>query len=128
MPVVIGARPEGNKELTGFRTGVRESVRISRELLVDRKHRGLTVAPEIAVGDGATGFWQALDAAFPGARHQRCRVHMAADILGKVHGSVQPDMKADLRKARDAPDRATACAVLTVLAERYGARYPKAVA
>jgi hypothetical protein len=32
----------------------------------------LKSAPEIAVGDGALGFWKALDEIFPGTKHQRC--------------------------------------------------------
>jgi putative transposase len=36
-------------------------------------------------------------------------------------------MKADLREIRDAPDRATAEGAITVFAEKYGAKYPKAV-
>ena len=127
MLVVIGATPEGKKELVGFQVGVRESTQSWRELLVDLKARGLAAAPEIAVGDGAMGFWRALDEVFPGARHQRCWVHKAANVLNKVPRSVQPGMKADLREIRDAPDRAAARAAVATFAEKYGAKYPKAV-
>jgi transposase-like protein len=65
MLVLIGATPEGKKELVGFQTGMRESAQNWKELLVDLKNRGLVVAPEIAIGDGALGFWKALDEAFP---------------------------------------------------------------
>ncbi len=75
MLVLIGTTPEGRKELVGFQVGVRESAQSWRELLVDVKRRGLSIAPEIAVGDGALGFWKALDEVFPGTRHQRCWVH-----------------------------------------------------
>ena len=44
------------EELVGFQVGVRESTQSWRELLVEVKRRGLTIAPEIAVGDGALGF------------------------------------------------------------------------
>ncbi len=74
MLVMIGATPEGGKELVGFQVGVRESAQSWRELLVEVKRRGLTIAPEIAVGDGALGFWKALDEIYPGTRHQRCWV------------------------------------------------------
>ncbi|MEW6226447.1 MAG: IS256 family transposase [Chloroflexota bacterium] len=127
MLVVIGATPEGRKELVGFQVGVRESAQSWRELLVDLKARGLAAAPEIAVGDGAMGFWRALDEVFPGTRHQRCWQHKAANVLNKVPRSLQPAMKADLREVRDAPDRATARAAMAVFAEKYGAKYPKAV-
>ena len=50
MLVIIGATPEGKKELLGFQVGIRESAQSWRELLVDIKNRGLSAAPEIAVG------------------------------------------------------------------------------
>ena len=128
MLVVIGATPEGKKELVGFQVGVRESAQSWRELLVALKARGLAAAPEIAVGDGAMGFWRALDEIFPGTRHQRCWVHKAANVLNKVPRSVQPGMKADLREVRDAPDKAAAHAAIAVFAEKYEAKYSKAVA
>jgi len=127
MLVVVGATPEGKKELVGFQVGVRESTQSWRELLVDLKARGLAAAPEIAVGDGAMGFWKALDEIFPATRHQRCWVHKVANALNKVPKSVQPNMKTDLREVRDAPDRASAEAAVAVFAEKYGAKYPKAV-
>lgn len=127
MLVVIGATPEGKKELVGFQVGVRESAQSWRELLVDLKARGLAAAPEIAVGDGAMGFWRALEEAFPTTRHQRCWQHKTANILNKVPRSVQPGMKTALREVRDAPDRASAVAAVAVFAEKYGAKYPKAV-
>ena len=126
MLVIIGATPEGRKELVGFQVGVRESAQSWRELLVDLKARGLTTAPQIAVGDGALGFWKSVDEIFPATRHQRCWVHKVANVLNKVPKSVQPNMKADLREVRDAPDRATADAAIAVFVDKYGAKYPKA--
>ena len=53
MLVLIGATPEGKKELVGFQVGIRESAQSWRELLVDLRARGLVIAPELATGDGA---------------------------------------------------------------------------
>ena len=103
MLVLIGATPEGRKELVGFQVGVRESAQSWRELLVEVKRRSLSIAPEIAVGDGALGFWRALDEVFPGTCHQRCWVHKTANVLNKVPKSVQGAMKADLREIHAAP-------------------------
>jgi putative transposase len=128
MLVLIGATPEGKKELLGFQVGVRESAQSWRELLVGLKARGLAIAPELATGDGALGFWQALEAVFPATRHQRCWVHKAANVLDKLPRSVQPAAKADLREIWQAPDRATAEAALETFAEKYGAKYGKVVA
>src|SRR3954453_15115400 len=70
MLVLIGATPEGKKELGGFQVGVRESAQSWRELLIDIKLRGLEVAPDLAVGDRALGFWKAIEEVFQGTRHQ----------------------------------------------------------
>jgi putative transposase len=125
--VLIGATPEGKKELVGFQVGVRESAQSWRELLVEAKRRGLAIAPEIAVGDGALGFWRALDEVFPGTRHQRCWQHKTANVLNTVPKSVQRAMKADLREIHGAPTRAAAEAAMGVFAEKYGAKYARAV-
>ncbi len=127
MLVILGATPEGKKELVGFQVGVRESAQSWRELLVDIKARGLSVPPEIAVGDGAMGFWKALDEVFPGTRHQRCWVHKIANVLNKFPKSMQPTVKADLREIWQAETRAAAEAAVDLFAEKYGAKYEKAV-
>ena len=128
MLVLIGATPEGKKELVGFQTGVRESAQSWRELLIDIKRRGLEIAPDLAVGDGALGFWKAIEEIFPGTRHQRCWVHKTANVLNKVALSVQVNMKADLREIYGASTRAAAEAAIDVFTDKYGARYDKAVA
>ncbi len=128
MLVLIGATPEGKKELVGFQTGVRESAQSWRELLVDVKRRGLESAPDLAVGDGGLGFWKAIEEVFPGTRHQRCWVHKTANVLNKVALSVQVNMKADLREIYGAPTRAAAEAAIDGFADKYGAKYDKAVA
>ena len=127
MLVLIGATPEGKKELIGFQVGVRESAQSWRELLVEAKGRGLKIAPEIAVGDGALGFWKALDEVFPSTRHQRCWVHKTANVLNKVALSVQVNMKKDLREVYLAPNRASAEVAIDIFAEKYRAKYDKAV-
>ena len=128
MLVLIGATPEGKKELVGFQTGVRESAQSWRELLIDIKQRGLEIAPDLAVGDGALGFWKAIEEVFPSTRHQRCWVHKTANVLkNKVALSVQVNMKADLREY-GAPTRAAAEMAINVFADKYGAKYDKAVA
>jgi len=127
MLVLIGATPEGRKELLGFQVGVRESAQSWRELLVDLKARGLAIAPELATGDGALGFWKALDEVSPTTRHQRCTLHKTVNVLDKMPRSVQLAAKADLREVWNAPDLATAEAAIATFADKYGAKYGKAV-
>jgi putative transposase len=127
MLVLIGATPEGKKELVGFQVGIRESAQSWRELLIDLKARGLAIAPELATGDGALGFWKALEEVSPTTRHQRCTVHKTANVLDKLPKSVQPAAKAGLREIWTAPDRATAETAIAVFTEKYGVKYEKAV-
>jgi putative transposase len=128
MLVLIGATPEGKKELVGFQTGVREGAQSWRELLIDTKQRGLEIAPDLAVGDGALGFWKAIEEVSPTTRHQRCWVHKTANVLNKVALSVQVNMKADLREIYGAPTRAAAEVAIDVFADKYRDKYDKAVA
>ena len=127
MLVLIGATPEGKKELIGFQVGVRESAQSWRELLIDIRRRGLQIAPELAVGDGALGFWKALDEVFPGTRRQRCWQHKTVNVLNKVPSSVQSGMKKALQDISMAPSRAIAELALDTFAEKYGAKYARAV-
>ena len=142
MLVVIGATPENKKELAGFQVDLRESTQSWRELLIDLKARGLTIAPELATGDGALGFWRALEEVSPTTRHQRCTVHKTVNVLDKLPKSAQPAAiglcpiprrdvskadRADLREIWTAPDRATAEVAIASFAEKYGAKYEKAV-
>ena len=127
MLVIVGAAPDGRKERLGFQVGVRESTQSWHELLVDLKARGLTTAPELATGDGALGFWKALEKAFPSTRHQRCTVHKTANVLNKVPKSIQPQVKQDLSEVWHAPDKAAADQAIDTFAAKYGAKYEKAV-
>ena len=79
--VIIGATPEGKKELVGLIDGVRESAQSWRELLLDLKRRGLAVAPDLAIADGALGFWKAIEEVWPRTRSQRCWMHKTVNRL-----------------------------------------------
>lgn len=127
MLVMIGATPEGKKELVGFQVGVRESAQSWRELLVDLRSRGLSVPPDAAVGDGALGFWKAMEEIYPSTRHQRCWTHKVSNVLNKVPKSMHPAVKADLREIWQAETRAVAETALDTFTEKYGAKYHKAV-
>jgi putative transposase len=103
--VIIGAPPEGKKELIGFVDGARESAHDWRAPLLDLKRRGLSMAPKVAVADGALGFWKAIGELWPKTREQRCWVHKTANILNKLPKSQQPKAK---RILQDIPVRTQA--------------------
>jgi putative transposase len=126
MLVIIGATPEGKKELIGFSSGYRESAQSWRELLVDLKARNLSHAPMLAIGDGALGFWSALEKVFPTTRQQRCWVHKTANILNDLPKAMQAKVKADLHNIWMAEGRSQAEQALSVFCDKYQAKYPKA--
>ena len=124
--VIIGATPEGKKELVGLADGLRESAHSWRDLLLDLKRRGLSSGPQLAVGDGALGFWKALDEVWPTARAQRCWVHKTANVLNKLPNSLHAKAKRALHEIWMAETRKDAEAALDVFIETYGRKYEKA--
>jgi putative transposase len=125
--VIIGATPEGKKELVGLIDGVRESAQSWKELLLDLKRRGLTMGPELAVADGALGFWKALAEVWPKTREQRCWVHKTANVLNRLPKSLQGKAKRALQNIWMAETRKDAEAAFDTFAEIYGTKYDKAV-
>ena len=125
--VIIGATPEGKKELVGLIDGVRESAQSWKELLLDLKRRGLAMGPELAVADGALGFWKALPEVWPKTREQRCWVHKTANVLNKLPKSLQRKAKQALQNIWMAETRNDAAGAFDAFAEIYGTKYDKAV-
>ena len=124
--VIIGATPEGKKELIGFTDGTRESAHDWRALLLDLKRRGLAAAPELAVADGALGFWKALGEVWPKTREQRCWVHKTATVLNKLPKSQQPKAKRALQEIWMAETKADAETAFDGFIESYEVKYDKA--
>ena len=126
--VLIGATPQGQKEVLAIQDGQRESTLSWATLLQGLKARGLTHPPALAIGDGAMGFWNALEEAFPATRHQRCWVHKTANVLDKLPKSVQADAKRLIHEMYQSPTRETAHKVYERFLTLYQDRYPKACA
>jgi len=124
--VIIGATEGGRKELVALEGGFRESELSWTEVLVDLKHRGLKETPELAVGDGALGFWKALTKVYDNTRWQRCWVHKTANVLNKLPKSIQAKAKAKLHQIWMAPDKDEAEKHFDDFIEIYNAKYPKA--
>jgi transposase-like protein len=125
--VIIGATPEGKKELVGLTDGVRESAQSWRELLLDLKRRRLVMGPELAVADGALGFWQAIEEVWPQTRGQRCWVHKTANVLNKLPKSQQAKAKRALQDIWMAETKKDAIAAFDAFVETWGVKYDKAV-
>jgi transposase-like protein len=124
--VVMGVNERGQKRFLAIEDGVRESAQSWREVLLGLKARGVTEAPRLAIGDGALGFWAALEEIFPGTRAQRCWVHKTANILNYLPRSVQGKAKGALHEIWMAPTRTRARAAFERFLETYDGKYPKA--
>jgi len=126
--VIIGATPEGKKELVGLLDGERESKISWKELLLDLKRRGLKEGPLLAVADGALGFWPALEEVYPGTREQRCWVHKTANVLDKLPKRLQSGAKGKIHEMYRAATKQQALEAFDDFMALYEEKYPKACA
>ena len=126
--VVMGATAEGKKELIAIQDGYRESEQSWLERLLDLKARGLTQDPELAIGDGALGFWKALPQVFPATREQRGWVHKTVNVLNNLPKSKQSKAKDMLHEIWMAATKAEAKKAFDLFGATFEAKYPKAAA
>nr|VFK24838.1 MAG: Transposase (or an inactivated derivative) [Candidatus Kentron sp. LPFa] len=124
--VIMGALKDGTKELIAIHDGHRESKLSWQEVLQGLKNRGLSEAPCLAIGDGALGFWSALEEEFPSTLHQRCWVHKTANVLDKMVKSVQKHAKSMIHEMYMAPNKEEALKSFDAFIHLYGAKYPGA--
>jgi putative transposase len=125
--VIIAADALGNKDIVGLMDGYRESAQSWKELLLDLKRRGLDAGPELAVGDGALGFWKALREVYGETRVQRCWVHKTANVLNQMPKSLQAKAKGHLQDIWMAETKVDAEKAFDFFVQAYGAKYDKAV-
>jgi transposase-like protein len=124
--VIMGATADGVKELVAIEGGFRESEMSWKQLLLDLKSRGLTTAPQLAIGDGALGFWKALSKVYDGTRWQRCWVHKTANVLNNLPKSLQSNAKSKLHQIWQAANKDEAARHFNDFVNTYEAKYPKA--
>ena len=125
--VIIGADERGHKDIVGMVDGYRESAQSWKELLLDLKRRGLRAGPELAVGDGALGFWKALGEVYGETRVQRCWVHKTANVLNQMPKSLQARAKGRLHDIWMAETKGEADKAFDFFVDAYGVKYDKAV-
>ena len=124
--VVIGCDRDGRKHFLAIEEGFRESTESWKALLLGLPDRGLKEAPKLAVGDGAMGFWAALDEVYPSIRHQRCWVHKTANVLNLLPKRLHPQAKSALHQISQADNRDHADQAFDRFVSTYQAKYPKA--
>jgi transposase-like protein len=125
--VVIGCDAHGHKHFLAIEEGFRESTESWKALLLSLRDRGLKIAPKLAVGDGAMGFWAALAEVFPTTRAQRCWVHKTVNVLDKLPKTLQGPVKSALHEIWQADSRVNADQAFERFIATYEAKYPKAV-
>jgi len=125
--VIIGVNSRGQKHFLAIEDGVRESKQSWREVLLSLRQRGLSQAPKLAAGDGALGFWAALEEVYPATRIQRCWMHKTGNVLNYLPKSVQEKAKQGLHDIWMAESRVEAEQAFDHFEDRFGAKYPKAV-
>jgi transposase-like protein len=123
--VIIGVNERGEKHFLSIEDGVRESTQSWREVLLKLKSRGMN-APRLAIGDGAMGFWAALEEVYPQTRQQRCWMHKTANVLNSLPKSLQPKAKQALHEIWQAETREDAEKAFDLFLVTYEPKYPKA--
>ena len=123
--VIIGADESGRKELVALVDGFKESTESWSNVLRDLKERGLEKAPNLAIGDGALGFWAALSRIYPETKHQRCWVHKTRNVIDKLPKALQSKAKYDLKQIYYADTRNNAQTAYNKFIKDYGIKYPK---
>ncbi len=124
--VIIGVNERGEKQFLAIEDGVRESTQSWREVLLQLKSRDMN-EPKLAIGDGAMGFWAALEEVFPGSRQQRCWMHKSMNVLNCLPKSSQPKAKSALHEIWQAETRADAEKAFDLFVKTYEPKFPKAV-
>lgn len=124
--VIVGVNEQGEKRLLALSDGYRESKASWLTLIQDLASRGLKLPPKLAIGDGALGFWAALDEAWPQTRCQRCWVHKTANVLNELPKSIHGKAKAGLHEIWMAETKAQAEKAFDQFVRNFSAKYPKA--
>ena len=123
--VIIGVTDTGHKELLGLEAGYRESELSWKALMLKTQDQGLQYDPQLAIGDGALGFWKALPQIWPTTKKQRCWVHKTANILNKLPKKRQPQAKSALWEIYRAETKTDANQALNRFLRTYRAKYPE---
>ncbi len=123
--VIIGVTACGKKRFLAIEDGVRESTQSWREVLMTLKSRGMN-APKLAIGDGAMGFWAALDEVYPTTRQQRCWQHKTMNVLNCLPKLSQPKAKAAIHDIWQAETKDDAEKAFDLFIKIYEPKYPKA--
>ena len=125
--LAIGVNAAGSREILGLQLGDSESEASWSGFLGWLKRRGLS-GVDLVVSDAHGGLVNAIQRHFQGATWQRCQTHLTRDVMEATPKAVRDDLHAQLRVLFEAPDLATARALLSQITDTFTERAPKAVA
>ena len=125
--VIMGSDDAGRKEVLAIVDGYRESEASWVEVIEQLESQGLTIPPNLAIGDGALGFWKAIAKKWPTTQTQRCWVHKTANVLNKVPRPMQPKVKEALHDIWMAETRDAAHKAFDSCVKRFEGKYPGAM-
>lgn len=125
--IVLGVGLDGRKDVLGHWVGDgAEGAKFWLMVLNELKARGVSDIL-IACVDGLSAFKDAIHAAFPNTRVQRCILHQIRNSLKYVTYTEQDAFMRDLKPVYQAATRDAAEAALLKLSEKWGAKYAVAV-
>ena len=124
--VVIGVNMDGEKEVLGIWIGANESSKFWLSVLNDLKNRGIQDVLIFCV-DGLNSFKEAIGAAFPFAKIQRCIIHQIRFSMKYIPYKDRKAFIADLKGIYRAVNEEVAMDKLLSLKEKWSSKYPNAV-
>jgi putative transposase len=126
--VVIGVDEFGIKQVIALQAGDKESAGTWRQLFKDLKARGLNrQAIKLGIMDGLAGLEKVFKEEFPGAKIQRCQVHVARNVLCKVPQNMKQKVADDIRSIFYASTKEKSMKFFEEFKRRYEKTIPSAV-
>lgn len=123
--VATGVTPDGKRTVLGVSVSRSEAEVHWRDFLAGLQARGLH-GVQLIVSDDHAGLRAALHARMTGVKWQRCQFHLAKNLLGYLPPNVsQKEASAELRGVFNAPNRAEAERLLSLMVTQYAPIAPK---
>ena len=120
--VVLGINSDGFKEVLTIEVGENESAKYWLSVLNGLKNRGVKDIL-ILCADGLTGIKEAIAAAFPKTKYQRCIVHQVRNTLKYVSDKHRKPFAADLKTIYQVPTEEKALETLERITEKWSEKH-----
>jgi putative transposase len=121
--IVAGVRDDGRRELLAVDVADTESEATYQELFRALHARGVR-GVALVTSDDHAGLRAAITRHFQGASWQRCQVHFARNLQGRVGATHRAQLAGDVRAIFAAPEAAQARATAQTCAEQWRRSHP----